>query len=81
MSNGSAVQLDNAARSNVMCSDGIQAVLCCYSTPWHTLTVCCAPVLRGCPAEAIQLLCNPPRGTQLAYADLALTPLSSKLDG
>uniref|UniRef100_A0A383VUH8 Uncharacterized protein n=1 Tax=Tetradesmus obliquus TaxID=3088 RepID=A0A383VUH8_TETOB len=31
--------------------------------------------------EAIQLLCNPPRGTQLAYADLAVKPLSSKLDG
>ncbi|KAF6263724.1 hypothetical protein COO60DRAFT_1488168, partial [Scenedesmus sp. NREL 46B-D3] len=31
--------------------------------------------------EAIQLLCSPPRGTELAYADLALKPLSSKLDG
>lgn len=32
-------------------------------------------------AEAIQAVCQPPRGSQLAYADLAATPLGSKREG
>jgi hypothetical protein len=38
-------------------------------------------LLPAASAEAMQAICNPPRGCQLAYADLEAFPLSSKQAG
>lgn len=37
--------------------------------------------MPAAPAEAMQAICNPPRGCQLAYADLQAAPLGSKQAG
>lgn len=41
--------------------------------------VCCLFLLYA--AETVQLICRPPRGTHIAYADLTATPLGSKQKG